>query len=49
MQEFDTLFDYTFQEGPKLKILATIIIQSEYDISIDYTDYIIKRIFCNIG
>ena len=49
MQEFDALFNYTFQEGPKLKILAIIIIQSKYEISIDQTDHIIKIIFCNIG
>ena len=33
-QEFDTLFDYTFQEGPKLNILNINIIQSKYGISI---------------
>ena len=41
---FDTLFDYTFQEGTKLKLLNTIIIQSEHDISIDKTYHIINNI-----
>ena len=44
MQEFDTILDCTFQKGPKLKLLIINIIQSEYGISIDQTDHIIKRI-----
>ena len=28
MQEFDTLFDYTFQEGPKLNLLHIKIIKN---------------------
>ena len=44
MQGFDTLFDYTFQEGPKLKFFNINIIQSEYGISIDQTDNIIDNI-----
>ena len=43
MQEFYNLFDYTFQEEPKLNILNINIIQSEYVISIDHTDHIIKN------
>ena len=34
-QKFDTLFEYTFQEGSKLKLLDINIIQSKYGISID--------------
>ena len=34
MQEFDTLFYYTFQERQKLKLLNIKIIRSEYGISI---------------
>ena len=37
-QELDTLFDYTFQEEPKLKLLNSIIIQSEHCIIIYQTD-----------
>ena len=44
MQYFDTIFEYTIQEGPKLIILNINIIQSEYEISIDQIDNIIKRI-----
>ena len=44
MQEIDTLFDYNFQEVPKLKLLNINIIQSEYGISIDQRDHIIKKI-----
>ena len=44
MQEFDNLFDYTFQEGEKLKLLNINIIQSKYGISIDQTDHIMKNI-----
>ena len=43
-QEFDTLFDYTFQEGSKLKLLNINIIKNKYGISIDQTDHIIKKI-----
>ena len=43
-QEIDTLFDYTFQEGSKLKLLNINIIQSKYGISIDQTDHIMKNI-----
>ena len=43
MQESDTLFDYTFQEGSKLNLLNINIIQSENVISIDYTYHIIKN------
>ena len=44
IQEFDTIFDYTFQEGPKLNLLNINIIQSENNISIDQTYHIIKNI-----
>ena len=43
MQESDTLFDYTFQEGQKINLLNMNTIQSEYGISIDQTDHIIKN------
>ena len=43
-QKFDTLFDYTFQEDDKLKILSITVIKSKYDIIIDKKKYIIKRI-----
>ena len=43
-KEFDTLFDYTFQEGPKLKLLNVTIIKSEHVIIIDQTYHIIKNI-----
>ena len=33
-QEFDTLFDYNFQEGSKRKILNINIIKGKYGISI---------------
>ena len=42
--EFDTLFEYIFQEVPKLKNLNINIIQIEYAISIDQTEHIIKNI-----
>ena len=42
LQEFDTIFDYKFQEGPKLKI-SILKTQSEYGISIYQTDHIIKK------
>ena len=44
MQEFYTIFDYTFQELQKLKLLNTNIIQSKYIISIYHTDQITKII-----
>ena len=44
MQEFDILFDYTFQKVPKLKILNINIILNKYGISIDQTDHIMKNI-----
>ena len=44
IQEFETLFDYKFQKGPRLKLLNTKIIQSEYGISIDKTYHIIRNI-----
>ena len=43
-QEFDTLFDYTFQEGSKVKPLNINIIQSKYGINIYQTDHIMKNI-----
>ena len=48
MHEFDTLFDYIFQEGPNLNIININIIKSECGVSIDQTDHIIKKIR-NIG
>ena len=42
--ECDTLFDHTLLEGPKIKLLNINIIQSEYGISIDQIDHIIKNI-----
>ena len=42
--KFDTLFDYTFQEGSKIKPLNINIIKSKYGIIIDQTDYIMKNI-----
>ena len=44
MQYFNTLFGYTFREGPKLKIINSTIIQSEHDIIIYQKDHIIKNI-----
>ena len=38
------MFDYTIQEGAKLKLLSINIIQSEHSIRIDQTDHIIKNI-----
>ena len=49
MQEFDTIFDYTFQKGPKLKLLNIKIIQGKYGIDIEQTDQIMKILFSNIG
>ena len=43
-QEFDTIFDYTFQEGSKIKLLNINIIQGKYGISIDQSDHIMKNI-----
>ena len=43
-QEFDTIFDYTFQKVSKLKTLNINIIQSKYVISIEQTDHIMKNI-----
>ena len=43
-QEFDTLFNYTFQEVSKLKRLNINIIQSKDGISFDRTYHIIKNI-----
>ena len=43
-QEFDTRFDYTFQEVSKLKLLNISIIQSKYGIIIYQTDHIMKNI-----
>ena len=40
----NALFDYTFQEGKKLKLLNINIIKISHDISINYTDNIIKNI-----
>ena len=48
MQEFDTLFDYNFQEVPKLNILNISIIQSEYGIIIDQKKHIIKKHYSGI-
>ena len=47
-QEFDTLFDYNFQEGSKLKLLNINTIQSKYGVSIKQTDQIMKISFNNI-
>ena len=49
MQEFDTLFDHTFQELPELKLLNIDIIKGKYGINIDQTDQIMKLLFNNIG
>ena len=49
MQEFDTLFVYTFQGAPKLNLLNVRIFHSEYIISIEQTDNIMKTLFSNIG
>ena len=43
MQEFDTLFYYTFQEGPKQKLVNINIIQIKYVISTYQTDHIMKN------
>ena len=43
-QEFDTLFDYTFQSGPKLNLLNINIPKSKYGISIYQPDHIMKNI-----
>ena len=44
IHEFDTLFDYTFQYGPKLNLLTVNIIQGKHVIRIYYTYHIIKNI-----
>ena len=44
MQKFETSFDCTFQEVPKINLLNINIIQSEYGMGIDQTDNIIKNI-----
>ena len=44
IQEYDTLFGYTPQEGPKINLLNITMIQSEHRISIDQTDHIINNI-----
>ena len=44
IKEFDTLFEHIFQEGEKLKLLNTNIIQSDNDISFEQKDHIIKNI-----
>ena len=43
-QESDTIFEYTFQEGSKLKLLNINIIQGKYGINIDQTYHIMKNI-----
>ena len=43
-QVFYNLFDYTFQEVSKLKLLNINLIQSKYGISIDQTDHNMKDI-----
>ena len=44
MQEFYTLFDYNFLEGPKINLLDINMIRSKYGISIDQTDNTMKTI-----
>ena len=44
---FDTIFDYTSQEGSKLKLLNINILQGKYGISIDQTYHIMKMSFNN--
>ena len=44
MQEFYTLFDYNWQEVPKINLLNIKIVQSKYGISIDQKYYIMKNI-----
>ena len=44
IQEFENLFDYTFQEGSELKLLNSNIIQNKYGLSIDQTYHIMKSI-----
>ena len=43
-QEFDTLFDYTFQEVSNLKLLNINIIEGKYGTIIDQKDHIMKII-----
>ena len=42
-QEFDTLFEYTFQEESKLKLPNIKTIQCKYGIGIDQTDNTTKN------
>ena len=49
MQWFDTLFPYTFQEGPKLNLLNIDTIQGKYVIIINQTDHIMKNIVQEYG
>ena len=42
LQEFDSVFEYNFQEWKKLKFLNINITQSEYGISIYQTYHTIK-------
>ena len=44
IQEFYHIFDYTLQEGPRIKLLNISIIQSELDIFIYHKYHIIKNI-----
>ena len=39
MQEFDNLFEYTFQKVPKIKLLNINIVQGKYGIIIDQKDH----------
>ena len=43
-KEFDILFDYTFQEGSKLKLLKIKIIQSKYGVIIDQKYHIMIKV-----
>ena len=43
-QEFNTLFDYTSPEGPKIKPLNIDIFQNKYGISIDQIDHTMENI-----
>ena len=47
-QKFDTLFDYSFEEVSKLKLLNINMIKMKYGISIEQKDHIIKISFKNI-
>ena len=48
IKEFDTLFDYTSQEGTKPKLLNITIIQVEHGVIIKQTYHIINNIIQNI-